>query len=94
VQIFVVGSLSECGYRVSDPYPDRLDPHYFWKLDPDPLLSQNSEALDAQNRAVEGRWRSQWSPGGSKVHWSRIRIELKSWIRIETNADPQHWNKS
>jgi hypothetical protein len=43
----------------------RIDPHYFWKLypdsnlseklDPDPYLSQNSKALEAQNRAVKGR---------------------------------------
>jgi hypothetical protein len=44
-----------------------MDPHYFWKLDPGPLLSQNSGA-EAQNGAVKGRERSQWRRGGSK--WS------------------------
>ncbi len=46
--------------------PDRMDPHYFLELDPDPNPHesekldqdphkiQNSEASDAQKRAVEG----------------------------------------
>jgi hypothetical protein len=31
----------------------------------------------------------------SLAPWIRILIEIKSWIRvrIETNADPQHWTK-
>jgi hypothetical protein len=28
---------------------------------------------------------------GSLDFWIRIRIEIKSWTRIETNAVPQHW---
>jgi hypothetical protein len=42
--------------RVADP-----DPCYFWKPDrvSDQHLSQNSETLGAQHRAVEGRGRSQ-----------------------------------
>jgi hypothetical protein len=46
-------------------------------------LSQNSEALEAQNRAVKGRGRfqlrpgdSQWSTGGSIDQWSQISITL------------------
>jgi hypothetical protein len=31
--------------------------------------SQNSEALEAQNRAVEG---SKWSPGGSTDKWAVV----------------------
>jgi hypothetical protein len=42
-----------------------------WKsrvADPDLHLSQNSKALEAQNRAVKARGRLQWRPGGLK--WS------------------------
>jgi hypothetical protein len=49
--------------------PVVTDSHHFHEeLDPDSYLhsSQNSEALEAQNRAVEGRGRSQRRPGGSK----------------------------
>jgi hypothetical protein len=49
----------------------------FGSLDPDPHRSQNLEAVEAQNGAVEGRgrlqWRrggSKWSHGGSEDHWS------------------------
>ncbi len=43
-------------------------------LDPDPLPRWilNSGALEAQNEAVEGRGRSNWSPGGPVDHWSRM----------------------
>ncbi len=53
----------------------RMDPLYFGKLDSDPQKSeklgrgphwsQNSEALDAENGALEDRGRTQWRPGGS-----------------------------
>jgi hypothetical protein len=56
---------------VSDP---DQNPHYFWKLVPDPesdpQISQHSGVLEAQNEAVEGRgrlqmgaWRLIKSPG-------------------------------
>jgi len=58
--------------RFTDPDPHL---HYFWKLDSDPdlhsrekLYPDGEEALEAQNRAVEGRGRSQWRREGSK--WS------------------------
>jgi hypothetical protein len=41
------------------------------KLDLDPLLSQNSVAIEAQNRADEGPVCSQWRHGGFKMEtWS------------------------
>ncbi len=55
-----------------------MNPHHFWKLtpdlnpqqseklDPDPHVSYNSKALKAPYRAVKGRKRLQWRPGGSK----------------------------
>jgi hypothetical protein len=39
------------------------DQHLSEKLYLDPHLSQNSEALEARNRAVEGLGRSSWRPG-------------------------------
>jgi hypothetical protein len=61
--------------READP-----DPHYIGKPDPDPNLSEKAGSgsalkskfmictVEAQNGAMEGRERSQWSRGGSK--WS------------------------
>jgi hypothetical protein len=43
------------------------EPHQIEKLDPDPHQSQNYEALEAQNGAIEGRGRSQWRHVGSKL---------------------------
>jgi hypothetical protein len=43
-----------------------MDLYCIWKIDPDPHQSPNSRALEAQNRVVEGRVRSQWRLGGSK----------------------------
>jgi hypothetical protein len=70
------------------------------KLDPDP--HRKFGALEAQKGAVEGRGRSQWrprdlkwSPRGSVDQWlhiritltrSRIRNEVKCWIRIRTEV--------
>ncbi len=55
-------------------------------------LKSKFKAFEAQNRAIEGRGRSQWRPGGSKLSpggsidlWSQILITLRrSWIRIHT----------
>jgi hypothetical protein len=76
--------------RVADP-----DPVYFWKLDPDPHVSQISEALEAQSKVVGGRERSQCrpgyskrSPGGSIDQWSKIPITLmRSRIRIRIHIE-------
>jgi hypothetical protein len=77
------------GYRIRI----RMDPLYFWKLDldldpdfgeelfPDPHLSQNSEALEAEDSAGEGRGRSQWRPGGTK--WSSGG-SIDQWSQIQT----------
>jgi hypothetical protein len=74
-----------------------MNPHNFWNMDPDPHLSQNSKALEAQNRAVENRGRSQWRPGGS--NWShgesidqesQIAITLK---RLDPNPGPHYSEK-
>ncbi len=67
------------------------DPHWSEKLHPDPHYSQNSEDLEAQNRAGCSQWRpggSQWSPAvAADFHYSDEeqdpdRIDVKSWIRI------------
>ncbi len=42
-----------------------LDPHYSEKLDPDPHQSENSEALEAETRAVVRRGRKKWRFVGS-----------------------------
>ncbi len=65
----------------------RLDPNYFGKLDrdlnksqmPDPHQTQYSGAVEAQNRAIKGRGRSQWRRGGSK--WSRLG-SVDQWSRF------------
>jgi hypothetical protein len=54
------------GFRIRIP---TMDPQYFSKLDPDLHKSQISEALEAQNRAVEGLRCLQWRPGGSVDPW-------------------------
>jgi hypothetical protein len=65
------------------------DAHYFWRLEPDPHLSEklelspdtiyinvkNSGDLEAQI-GVAARGRSTWSPRGSVDHWSQLRITL------------------
>ncbi len=56
-----MGKYMELGSSVADP-----DPHSLGKLDPDPHESQNSEALEAQNEAMEGLGRSHWRCRGSK----------------------------
>jgi hypothetical protein len=52
------------------------------------IRSQNSKALEAQNRAVEGRGRSQWRPGGSK--WTPVG-SIDQWSgahHFEEELDP------
>ncbi len=74
---------------------------FFWKLDPDPRLSkkpgphksQNSEALEAQNRALESHRHSEWMLGlwrlkmePQRGQWSQIPITLirsRTCIRIK-----------
>jgi hypothetical protein len=48
------------------------DPHKSKKLDPDPLESQNSKALEAENRAMEGRGHSKWRHRPIKRTFIRI----------------------
>ncbi len=68
-------------------------------MDPDQVFSQNSEALEAQNKAVEGLRRSQkrtgasqWSPGGSIDQRSLISITLmRSRIRIRIRIEVKSW---
>jgi hypothetical protein len=62
-----------------------MDPHCFWKLDPDP--SKNSGTFEAQNGGVEAQYGGcigQWWQIRITLTRSRIliRIEVKSWIRI------------
>jgi hypothetical protein len=58
-----------------------MDPRYFWKLDPD------SKALEAQNRVVEGRGRSQWS-------LYRLVIANSDHFEAEEELEPDpHWNE-
>ncbi len=98
--IWIRNSVSYQGCGSGSAWISIIFESYSWirigvkKLDPDPHYSQNSKALEAQNRAVEGRGRSQWRPGGSKWspggfidQWSQIPITLKkSRIRIRINV--------
>ncbi len=71
-------------------------------MNPDPHFSKYSEALEAQNKAVDGRCRSQLRPGGSLDQWLKIpitlmrsriwiRVEMKNWIRIRIKVREKDW---
>ncbi len=64
------------------------------------LLSTYLKSIFHLNFQLFGTWKfdkdQDPDPHGSVfvfAPWIRIRIKIKSWIRIciETNADPQHW---
>jgi hypothetical protein len=87
------------------------DLHYFYKLDldpdqqlikkldPDPHLSKNPRALEAQNRAVEGHGRSQEAWRLKMEPWTVHRpvvadsLHLRSCIRIQIHIKVKSWIK-
>jgi hypothetical protein len=74
---------------------NRMDPHHFWKLEPDPLeskkldldplQSKNSESFEAQYMTVEGRvwsWRLKMTP------WRVSRPVVAEFHHFDEEQDP------
>jgi hypothetical protein len=75
-------------------YPNP-DPHKSGKLDPDPQKSQNSEALEAQNRDVKGhggtKWRLEAQNGGLEAQNGGRRLKMEAW-RLKMEAGGSKWS--